>query len=179
MASNVDLPEQLEATEAHSRLGMVATGSTEATEAAVAVLEQGGNAIDAAVTASLVLGVADSDASGLGGSTYMIIRLANGRTIAIDGTALAPVHIDLQGLRNSVEAGKTYGHEFTAVPTTLAVLDLALRKYGTITMAEALQPAIDLAESGYRLSEVQITWARYYHDDILAASTYYLSLIHI
>ena len=64
-----ELPKWLHAREAHSRLGMVATGSPEATEAAVAVLERGGNAIDAAVTAALVLGGADADASGLGGAS--------------------------------------------------------------------------------------------------------------
>jgi gamma-glutamyltranspeptidase/glutathione hydrolase len=174
---HAELPEQLEATEAHSRLGMVATGSPEATEAAVRVLESGGNAIDAAVTASLVLGVADSDASGLGGSTYLIMRLANGRTVTIDGTAPAPGQFDLEALQAAAEAGTTTGHQMVAVPTTLAVLDLALRKYGTITMTEALQPAIDIAENGFSLSEIQITWTRWYYNDLLAASSYYPVLI--
>ena len=173
----IELPQQLKTTAAHSRLGMVATGSSEATEAAVQVLENGGNAIDAAVTASLALGVADSDASGLGGSTYMLIRFANGHTVAIDGTSLVPGNFDLEGLRKTVQAGKTYGYEFTAVPTTLAVLDLALRKYGTISMPEALEPAIDLAEHGYGLSEIQITWTKWYLEDILVAPTYSRFLI--
>lgn len=172
-----ELPEQLRAAEAHSRLGMVATGSSEATEAAVSVLERGGNAIDAAVTASLVLGVADPDASGLGGSTYMVIRLANGRTVAIDGTAPAPGQFDMEALRVASETGTSTGHQLAAVPTTLAVLDLALQKYGTFTMAEALQPAIRVAEGGYSLSEVQITWTRWYYDDLLAASNYFRFLV--
>jgi len=176
-SGHAELPKRLEATEAHSRLGMVATGSPEATEAAVRVLENGGNAIDAAVTASLALGVADSDASGLGGSTYLMIRFANGRAVTIDGTPPAPGHIDLEALQAAAEAGTTTGHQMVAVPTTLAVLDLALRKYGTITMAEALQPAIDLAEHGFALSEIQITWTRWYYDDLLAASNYYPFLI--
>ncbi len=174
---HAELPEQLEATEAHSWLGMVATGSPEATEAAVRVLESGGNAIDAAVTASLVLGVADPDASGLGGSTYLIIRLANGLAVTIDGTAPVPGRFDLEALQAAAEAGTTTGHQMAAVPTTLAVLDLALRKYGTITMTEALQPAIDLAEHGFSLSEIQITWTRWYYDDLLAASSYFPFLI--
>jgi len=174
---HAELPEQLQSAEAHSRLGMVATGSPEATDAAVSVLERGGNAIDAAVTASLALGVADSDASGLGGSTYMIIRLANGRTVSIDGTAPAPGQFDLAALRTAAEAGTTTGHQMVAVPTTLAVLDLALRKYGTITMAEAIQPAVDLAEHGYSLSEIQIMWADWYYDDLLAASNYFRFLV--
>jgi len=175
--AHAELPEQLRTTEAHSRVGMVATGSPEATEAAVRVLENGGNAVDAAVTASLALGVADSDASGLGGSTYMLIRFANGHAVAIDGTSLAPENFDLEGLKKTVRAGKTSGYEFTAVPTTLAVLDLALRKYGTISMPEALEPAIDLAEHGYGLSEIQITWTKWYLEDILVAPTYSRFLI--
>jgi len=174
---HAELPEQLEASEAFSRLGMVATGSPEATEAAVRVLESGGNAIDAAVTASLVLGVADSDASGLGGSTYLIIRLADGRAVTIGGTAPAPGQFDIEELQAAAEAGTTTGHQMVAVPTTLAVLDLALQKYGTITMTEALQPAIDLAEHGYSLSEIQITWTRWYYDDLLTASNYFRFLI--
>ena len=102
---HAELPEQLQSAEAHSRLGMVATGSPEATDAAVRVLERGGNAIDAAVTASLALGVADSDASGLGGSTYMIIRLANGRTVSIDGTAPTPGQFDLAVVAAETAAG--------------------------------------------------------------------------
>jgi gamma-glutamyltranspeptidase/glutathione hydrolase len=174
---HAELLDQLEATEAHSRLGMVATGSPEATEAAVRVLERGGNAIDAAVTGSLVLGVADPDASGLGGSTYLIIRFADGHAVAIDGTSPVPGTFNLEALQLAAAAGSSTGHLLAAVPTTLAVVDLALRKYGTITMAEALQPAIDAAEDGYKLSEIQITWTRWYHADILAASDYYRFLI--
>ena len=177
VSAHAELPEQLEGIEAHSRLGMVATGSPEATEAAVTVLERGGNAIDAAVTASLALGVSDSDASGLGGATYMIIHLANGRTVAIDGTAPTPGHFDLMALRAAADAGTTTGHQMATVPTTLAVLDLALRKYGTISMAEAVQPAVDIAEHGYSLSEIQIMWADWYYDDLLAASDYFRFLI--
>jgi gamma-glutamyltranspeptidase/glutathione hydrolase len=176
-SAHAELPERLEATEAHSRLGMVAAGSPEATEAAVRVLENGGNAIDAAITASLVLGVADSDASGLGGSTYLMIRFANGHAVTIDGTPPAPGRFDLEALQAAAEAGTTTGHQMAAVPTTLAVLDLALRKYGTITMAEALQPAIEIAAHGYSLSEIQITWTRWYYDDLLAASSYYPFLV--
>jgi gamma-glutamyltranspeptidase/glutathione hydrolase len=151
---------------------MVATGSPEATEAAVRILEAGGNAVDAAVAASFTLGVSDSDASGLGGETYMVIRFANGQAVAIDGTARAPSRFDLASLQATASAGVEVGHEMVAVPTTLAVLDFALRKYGSITLADALQPAIETAERGYELSEIQIVWTRKYYDSLLATSTY-------
>ncbi len=165
-------PPGFEARESRSDFGMVATGSPEATEAAVAVLERGGNAIDAAVVAALVLGVADSDASGIGGMTYMVIRLAGGHAVAIDGTAHAPASLNLEGLRAAKNTDRDFGYEMVAVPTTLAVLDLALGTYGTISMNAALQPAIDLATFGYRLSPIQIAWTRAYHEDLVAGSDY-------
>lgn len=171
-SADKDLPPQITAIGVHSRLGIVATGSPEATEAAVSILERGGNAIDAAVTAALVLSVADPDASGIGGATYMVIRPADKPATVIDGTSLTPAKVDIDRLRAVKESGRTFGYEMVAVPTTLAVLDLALSRYGSLTMAEALQPAIETAENGYRLSPIQITWTNDYYDDIMAASDY-------
>ncbi len=170
-------PAELQVTEAHSLYGMVATGSPEATEAAVSILESGGNAVDAAVAAALVLGVADSDASGIGGMTYMLIRLADGRTVAIDGTARAPGSLNLEKLRNAQMEGRDFGYDKVAVPTTLAVLDLAIRTYGTMSMSQALQPAIAVAEAGYRISPIQTTWTHNYYQDIVAGSDYMPFLI--
>ena len=105
------LPPELCATEARSDFGMVATGSPEATRAAVDILERGGNAIDAAVTAAFMMGVVDSDSSGIGGMTHIVIHLANGRTIAIDGTSNAPLVLDYENFRRLKESGRTYGYE--------------------------------------------------------------------
>ena len=166
------LPPELSATATTSHQGMVATGSPEATAAAVAILEQGGNAVDAAVTAALVLSVADPDASGIGGATYMVIQPAGGPAVVIDGTSVTPAQVDTAALRDADESGKSYGYEMVSVPTTLAVLDLAIRNHGSISFAEALRPAIAVAENGYSLSPIQITWTARYYDNILAASVY-------
>ena len=88
---------------ARSDFGMAATGSPEATEAAVGILERGGNAIDAAVAAALMLGVSDADASGLGGMTYMVIHLADGRTLVVDGTSPTPQGVKPERLRELKE----------------------------------------------------------------------------
>ncbi len=165
-------PPQLRATAVHSDLGMISTGSPEATEAAAAILERGGNAIDAAVTAALVLSVADPDASGIGGATYMVIKPAGRPAVVIDGTSLTPAQVDIARLREVKLSGRTFGHEMVTVPTTLAVLDLALQGHGSITMAEALHPAIEVAENGYHLSPIQITWTEDYYDNLIAASDY-------
>src|SRR5438094_6480697 len=69
---------------------MVATVHPLATDAAVETFKKGGNAIDAAVAAALTLGVVDGQNSGIGGGCFILIRLADGRFIAIDGRETAP-----------------------------------------------------------------------------------------
>ena len=165
----VALPIEPRTTHARSDFGIVATGSPEATDAAVEILESGGNAIDAAVAASLTLGVSDPDASGLGGMTLMVIHLATGQSLVIDGTSPTPVEVNPRRLRELKEAGMLVGHGLVAVPTTLAVLDRARARYGTMDMATLVAPAIEVAESGYRLNPVQIVWSDYYREELLAS----------
>src|SRR3954451_1059547 len=75
---------------ADAKHSMVATVNPLATDAAVKVLQDGGNAIDAAVAAGLTLGVVDGHNSGIGGGCFMLIRLADGRVFALDGREMAP-----------------------------------------------------------------------------------------
>jgi len=160
---------------AQSDFGMAATGSPEATEAAVQVLEKGGNAIDAAVAAALMLGVSDPDASGLGGMTHMVIHLADGRTLVLDGTAPTPLGVDPDRLQELKEAEDLFGYALVAVPTTLAVLDSARSRFGTMDMPTLLAPSIEVAERGYRVSPIQIVWTNVYYEHIL--TTEYLRFI--
>jgi gamma-glutamyltranspeptidase/glutathione hydrolase len=166
------LPPGLRTSEAHSEFGMVSTGSPDATKAAVDVLEHGGNAVDAAVAAALVLGVVDGDASGIGGMTYMVIHRSDGRTVAIDGTSHAPMSIDVERFRAFKDSGLTWGPETISVPTTLATLEYARRRYGTMPMADLIQPAIYFAAAGYPLSQIQLFWSKKYHPKIMQASIY-------
>jgi gamma-glutamyltranspeptidase/glutathione hydrolase len=166
------LPRELCTPEASSDFGMVSTGAPEATQAAVDVLERGGNAIDAAVAAAFVLSVVDSDASGIGGSTNMLIRLANGRTVAVDGTSKAPLAIDIEKFREFKASGRTYGYEAIAVPTTLSALEHARARFGSMPLSTLLEPAIQAAEHGYPLSKLQIMWTEKYYDDIMTSSDY-------
>ncbi len=167
----VVLPTEPRTTRARSDFGIVATGSQEATNVAVEILESGGNAIDAAVAAALTLGVADPDASGLGGMTLMVIHLASNQTFVIDGTSPTPLNVNPTRLRQLKEAGTLVGHGLVAVPTTLAVLDRARARYGTMEMAPLIAPAIEVAETGYRLNPVQIVWSDYYRDELLASDS--------
>ncbi len=168
-AGATDLPPELRTREARSDYGMVATGSPEATMAGVEILERGGNAVDAAVAAALALGVSDPDASGLGGITYMLVHLADGPTVAVDGSAVAPLAVDNARLQAIKDAGEEHGYELVAVPTTLAVLDTALKRFGTMDLATVLEPATKIAEDGYRLSGLQILWTEKYLPGILAS----------
>jgi gamma-glutamyltranspeptidase/glutathione hydrolase len=159
----------LYASEAHSDYGMVSTGSVEATRAGVQILEEGGNAVDAAVAAAFALGVADPGGSGLGGMTYILISLSDGRASAVDGSATVPLAADPAILLELQKSGGHFGAKAVAVPATLAALSHALERYGTMELGEVLAPAIEIAERGYRLSPNSIAWATGYLDEILAS----------
>lgn len=136
-----------------SAKGMVSTQHYHATEAGVAMLASGGNAVDAAVASAFALGVVEPAASGLGGQTMMLLSLEDaGRKFCLDGATRAP-HRTPPGELERAE--QLRGHRATTVPSTPAVLAHALKHYGTKTLAEALAPAIDLAERGYRVSPLQ------------------------
>ncbi|MHC4178936.1 MAG: gamma-glutamyltransferase family protein, partial [Planctomycetota bacterium] len=136
---------------AASSLGMVATAHHCATEVGKQILSDGGNAIDAAVAASLALGVCEPSACGLGGQTVMLIHLAQPRrTFALDGSSRAPNRATAEKLRNQLR--RLRGHAASTVPSTPAALDYALREYGTMDFCAVAQPAIRLAEEGYPIS---------------------------
>ncbi len=133
-----------------SARGMVSTQHYHATEAGVAMLATGGNAVDAAVAAAFALGVVEPAASGIGGQTMMLLHLAaTGRKFCLDGASRAPYRTPPGELER---AQQLRGHRATTVPSTPAVLAHALTHYGTKSMAEVLAPAIRLACEGYRVS---------------------------
>ena len=174
---NKSLPPELCTPEAGSVHGMVSTGSPEATKVAVEILEKGGNAIDAAVAAALTLGVVESPSSGIGGHTYILVHLAGGRTLAIDGGSRSPQSIDIERFREFKTKDLTYGYETIAAPTTLASLEFVRSRYGTLDMAELLQPAIELAENGFPLSKIQSIKTHKYYDHIIKSSPYLASIV--
>ncbi len=159
----------LYAPEIRSEFGMVSTGSIEASRAGAVILEQGGNAVDAAVAAAFALGVADPGGSGLGGMTYILVSLADGRATAIDGSVTVPFAADASRLLEIRETKEYFGYAAVAVPTTLAALNRALEAYGTMDLATVLQPAIEIAGAGYGVSANSIAWASGYLDEILAS----------
>jgi gamma-glutamyltranspeptidase/glutathione hydrolase len=131
---------------------MVATAHYEATAAATSVLREGGNAVDAAVTAAFALGVCEASASGLGGQTMALIYLKDKKkTIALDGSSRAP-HRVVPGKLEQKELLR--GHRAATVPSTPAVLGYLLDTYGTLPLSRVLEPSIELAEIGFKITEL-------------------------
>ena len=135
-----------------SSSGIVTSSHYHATAAGVEMLEKGGNAIDAAAAVSLALGVVEPHGSGLGGMSMMMLHLhSTNRTFALDGACPAPIKATPEEVAHSP---RKWGYKAIAVPTTVAVLDYALRHYGSLTRSEVLTPAIKLAEKGYPLKAI-------------------------
>jgi gamma-glutamyltranspeptidase/glutathione hydrolase len=132
---------------------MVSTQHYLATRAGTKMLEQGGNAVDAAVAAAFALSVCEPAASGLGGQTMALIHLAaSRRTLALDGSSRTPNRTSAQALSKQ---DRLRGYKATTVPSTAAVLGYALRRYGTKTLAQVTESAICLAEQGYQITDLQ------------------------
>ena len=139
------------ATEVRSKRGVVVANTQEAADAGARILQAGGNAIDAAVATALALGVTEAEASGLGGHAWILIHLANGRDFAIDGSGTLPAAMVPAEIQRLKDDGLPFGYQMVATPGGLAALDLALRSFGTRTLAEVMVPAIELARDGVRL----------------------------
>ena len=131
--------------------GMVSTASPHATAAGVRVLAAGGNAVDAAVAAALALGVAEPQASGLGGQGSAILHLA-GRTVTLDGSSRAPslAHIGSFG-----KGERSNGYRAATIPGTPALLGYMHLRYGRLPWADVVEPSIRLARDGYEVTSLQ------------------------
>jgi gamma-glutamyltranspeptidase/glutathione hydrolase len=145
-----------------SRNGMVATSQVDATLAGVEMLAAGGNAIDAAVASAFAVGVTQPFSTGIGGGAFILLRLADGKVVAIDGRETAPGAADRDMfVRPGVaEDASSYGALAVGTPGMVAGLALALERYGTLTLAEVMAPAIRLARDGFAISA--------YHVDMMA-----------
>lgn len=139
---------------AHGRRGIVATVHPLATDAAIEAFRQGGNAIDAAVAAALTLGVVDGHNSGIGGGCLMLIRLANGRNVAIDGRETAPLTASRDMFVRNGKADPQLsqtGPLAAGVPGSLMVYDHALKNFGRLKLGDLLRQAAQIAEVGFRI----------------------------
>ncbi|MGE5689989.1 MAG: gamma-glutamyltransferase, partial [Pseudomonadota bacterium] len=161
--------------------GAAATVETLATRAAVETLRRGGNAVDAAVTAAAVLGVTEPFSCGIGGGGFLLLRTAGGTVTTVDHRETAPAAMRPDsfwenGAPLPFNAAR-YSGLSVGVPGTVAGWARALDRYGTISLAEALQPAIRLAREGFVIDQVffdqtlaNVDW----FDDVPASAALFL-----
>ncbi len=141
-----------------ARHGMVVTRESHATQAGVKVLEEGGNAIDAAVAVGFALAVTHPSAGNIGGGGFMLLRTADGHTTFIDFRERAPqaathdMYLDAAG---KLTRDSTTGWRASGVPGTVAGMELASKKYGKLPWVKVIEPAIELAAAGFPLSYAQ------------------------
>lgn len=137
-----------------SASGLVAADHPLAAAAGAEILRQGGNAVDAAVATSFALSVVRPDSCGIGGGGFMIIALQGDprhgtRTIALDYRERAPACITPEHFKGLPESASRFTGHAVAVPGTVAGLLHALDRYGTLSRAAVLAPAIRLAREGF------------------------------
>jgi len=135
---------------------MVVTSHQLATEIALDILKAGGNAMDAAVAAGFALAVTQPRSGNIGGGGFMLYSPSNADAVtAIDYREKAPSKayekMFLDGRGNSDQALSQFSHLSAGVPGTVAGFALALEKFGTMSLAQVLQPAIHLAKNGFAL----------------------------
>src|SRR3954470_3509299 len=135
-----------------SRLGVVATESPAASVVGRDVLEQGGNAVDAAAATVFALNVARPQSCGIGGGGFAVYRQANGRVTSVDFRETAPATFTPQSLQGPGLHKDFTGHLTVGVPGTLAGMDLLLRRFGTRSLARSVAPAEQLARDGVPVS---------------------------
>ncbi len=138
--------------------GAVATISEQASQSAMTILNQGGNAVDAAVAAAATLGVTDPFSCGIGGGGFMVIYLAKEkRVITIDHREMAPAAFTPTVFQ---ENGKELDYDTAiasgtsvGVPGTVRGWHEALSRYGSMSFAQVLKPAIGVAQKGFPVTE--------------------------
>jgi gamma-glutamyltranspeptidase/glutathione hydrolase len=132
--------------------GMVASNCASATEAGVEILKAGGTAVDAAVAVGFALAVAYPEAGNLGGGGYAVLRMADGRTAAIDYREVAPAGASRDmfiGPGGKPTEASLVGHRASGVPGSVAGLLALIEKHGTMTRRQVMAPAIRLARAGF------------------------------
>lgn len=143
----------------YGKNGMVASEQGLATQVGLDILKQGGNAIDAAVAVGFALAVVLPNAGNIGGGGFMVLHDdKTGKDVAIDFREIAPakasrdMYLDSQG--NVIDGKSLFTHDASGVPGTVAGMEYALKKWGTMPLSKVLEPAIKLADKGFIVSDI-------------------------
>ena len=136
--------------------GVVSSSSSHASDIGIEVLKNGGNAVDAAIAVGFALGVTFPNAGNIGGGGFMVIRLANGEVSTIDFREVAPLLSDrdmfLDDSSRVIRGKSLYTALASGVPGTVAGFGHAHEKYGTKSWKSLIEPSINLAYNGFRLT---------------------------
>ncbi|HEX3249133.1 MAG TPA: gamma-glutamyltransferase [Pyrinomonadaceae bacterium] len=143
-----------------ARHGIVASTNDVASHVGVDIMKRGGNAVDAAIAVAFALAVTHPAAGNLGGGGFMMIRLKDGRSTAIDYREMAPaaahrnVYLDKSGNLIEGEGGSLVGYRAAGVPGTVRGMELALKKYGSgkLSWSQLIEPARRLAANGFAVT---------------------------
>lgn len=137
--------------------GMVVTEQQLASQVGLDILKRGGNAVDAAVAVGFALAVVLPNAGNLGGGGFMVLHDAkSGKNIALDFREMAPLratrNMYLNDKGDVVQGRSLFTHAAVGVPGTVAGMEYALKHWGTMRLADVIQPSIRLAEKGVVVS---------------------------
>lgn len=144
--------------------GMVVSDSTIASEVGAEILRKGGNAVDAAVATGFALAVVFPSAGNIGGGGFMVVRMADGETVAIDYREMAPaaahreMYLDEHG--ELIPGKSLVGRWAAGVPGTVAGFWEAHRRYGRLDWSDVVEPAYRLARDGYVVSAARASSLR-------------------
>ena len=136
--------------------GAVTSAHSLASMVGAAMMQEGGNAFDAAIAAQLSLAVVFPGAGNIGGGGFMLARKVNGELIGIDYREAAPasasrdMYLDAQG--NPIDGKSTRGASASGIPGSIAGM-ISTHAYAKLPFAKLIQPAIEFAEFGYVISE--------------------------
>ncbi|MCD6202103.1 MAG: gamma-glutamyltransferase [Bacteroidales bacterium] len=156
--------------------GVVVSAHPEASRIGKMILEEGGNAVDAAVATGFALAVCYPDAGNIGGGGFMVIRFREGHTAALDYREKAPLRAYeemFQDAAGHVIPGLSLDSDLAVgVPGSVAGLLKALDKYGLLSLQQVIQPAIDLAEKGFPVTLKQAKRLNQYKEAFLRANRF-------
>jgi len=154
--------------------GAVASAHPLASKVGVEIMRAGGNAFDAAVATQLALAVVYPNAGNLGGGGFLVARKSNGETIALDYREMAPsaAHRDmyLDAAGNVMEGKSVNGHLASGIPGTVAGLFETMR-HTRLPLTKLIQPAIDLAEKGFVITQREATSLNGLQDELAEFNT--------
>ena len=161
---------QLNAQESYKN-GVVVTAHPEASKVGVEILKKGGNAIDASVAVQFALAVVYPNAGNIGGGGFLVYRDAKGKTDALDYREKAPFKAteDMYWDKNdnAITELSLYGQFAAGVPGTVDGMVKAHEKYGKLNWKDLVQPAINLAQKGFKITKQQASELTNKHNDFV------------